>query len=259
MRKEWVMNRRISMIVLLTSFLVMGTAGAALSSGVHQGWNDLLDRFVEGGTVDYQGFKKNEAELDRYLSVLDKTNPESLSEKDQLALYINGYNSYTVKLILDNFKDGKPPRSIRKIGGIFTSPWGISFVRIGGKTYSLDEVEHEIIRPRFKEPRIHFAVNCASISCPPLITVAYEGETIDEQLEKSTRDFLMDRSNNYLDGSTLYLSSIFKWYGEDFQDDPASFVRAHSGGELAEQLSNLAGEVKVKYLDYDWSLNGTTE
>jgi hypothetical protein len=253
------MFRRISLIVLLTLFLLIGTTGAAVSSGLHQGWSELLDRFVEDGTVDYQGFKKNEAELDRYLAILDMTDPETLSESDQLAFYINGYNAYTVKLILDNFKNGMPPLSIRKIGGIFTSPWGISFVRIGGKTYSLDEVEHEIIRPRFGEPRIHFAVNCASKSCPPLITVAYEGETIDEQLEKSTRDFLMNRSHNYLEGSTLYLSSIFKWYGEDFQDDPASFVRAHSGGELAEQLRNLAGEVRVKYLDYDWSLNGTTE
>ena len=253
------MFRRISLIVLLTLFLLIGTTGAAVSSGLHQGWSELLDRFVEDGTVDYQGFKKNETELDRYLSVLDKTDPETLSESDQLAFYINGYNAYTVKLILDNFKNAKPPLSIRKIGGIFTSPWGISFVRIGGKTYSLDEVEHEIIRPRFGEPRIHFAVNCASKSCPPLIKVAYEGETIDEQLEKSTRDFLMNRSHNYLEGSTLYLSSIFKWYGEDFQDDPASFVRAHSGGALAEQLGNQGSEVKVKFLDYDWSLNGKAE
>ena len=249
------MNRTIIVIGWLTCLLLMLKVGTAFSTTMHQGWNDLLGRYVKDGVVDYQGFKQDEAELDRYLALLDKTTPGSLPEKDQLALYINGYNAYTVKLILDNFKDGKPPRSIKKIGGFFSSPWGISFVRIGGRTLSLDEVEHEIIRPQFKEPRIHFAVNCASISCPPLITEAYEAGTIAEQLEKSTRDFLSNRTNNYLDGSTLYLSSIFKWYGEDFQDDPVSFVRAHSSGELEEQLEKLGSDVKIKYLDYDWSLN----
>lgn len=248
------MKNRTTLITVLSLFLLMA-AGETVYGSIHQGWSELLGRHVQDGAVDYQGFKKDEAALDRYLVLLAMTNPADLPEKARLALYINLYNASTVKLILDHFKDGKPPASIKKIGGLFSSPWKLSFVRIGGRVLSLDEVEHGIIRRQFREPRIHFAVNCASRSCPPLLPEAYEGERIDGQLEKSTRNFLADQAQNYLDGSTLYLSAIFKWYGADFGNDPASFVRMHSTGTLKEQLAAIGRDVTVKYLDYDWSLN----
>jgi hypothetical protein len=162
-------------------------------------------------------------------------------------------------LILDNFKDGKPPSSIRRIGGLFSNPWKISFAVLDGKTYSLDNIEHDIIRVRFSEPRIHFAVNCASKSCPILISEAYEGATIDAQLEKSTREFLENPDHNYLDGEALYVSSIFKWYKEDFNDDPLSFFLAHTSTPFQQSLRNKAEQIRIKYLDYDWSLNGSTD
>ena len=109
---------------------------------------------------------------------------------------------------------------------------------------------------RFTEPRIHFAVNCASKSCPVLISEAYEGATLDQQLENSTREFLENKEHNCLVSDTLYVSSIFKWYKEDFNDDPLSFFLAHTSGELQQSLHSKKDQIRVKYLDYDWSLNG---
>lgn len=225
----------------------------------HQQWTDLLQSYVQDGIVDYQGFKEDEKQLDGYLDFLAATDPEQLSADDQLAFYINAYNSYTVKLILDNFKNGKPPESIRKIGGLFASPWKISFAVLGGKTYSLDNIEHDIIRVRFTEPRIHFAVNCASKSCPILISEAYEGATLDAQLQVSTKKFLEDTSHNRLDGEVLYVSSIFKWYKEDFDDGPLAFFLSHTGGAFLDSLQEKKEVIQIKYLDYDWSLNGKTD
>lgn len=240
--------------VLLGVILLMAAA-VMQAAELHQTWAELLQRHVVSGVVDYQGFKTDEKLLDSYLVLLGQTDPASLAPEDQLAYYINAYNSYTIKLILDNFTDGQPPRSIRKIGGLFSNPWKISFARLGGKTYSLDNIEHDIIRPRFQEPRIHFAVNCASKSCPPLISEPYQGSRIDAQLEKSTKEFLHDPENNRLDGNTLHVSPIFKWYSEDFQNDPTSFFIAHTDGVLAENLSRIGADIRIEYLDYDWSLN----
>ncbi len=247
------------MPALWLALLLMVPVVASLKSPLaaqtlHQPWTDLLQQHVLDGRVDYQGFKADEAALDRYLTLLAATNPEQLGEDDRLALYINAYNAYTVKLILQNFKNNQPPVSIRRIGGLFASPWKIAFAVIGGETFSLDNIEHDIIRVEFDEPRIHFAVNCASLSCPPLITEAYRGESLDLQLERSTRDFLENTRHNYYRDGSLYVSSIFKWYREDFNDDPVAFFLLHSPSVLPEAAS--AAEIKVKYLDYDWSLNG---
>ena len=226
---------------------------------LHQQWTDLLHGHVQDGVVDYQGFKQDEKQLNEYLGFLAATDPEQLSADDQLAFYINGYNSYTVKLILDNFKNGKPPESIRKIGGLLTNPWKISFAVLGGNTYSLDNIEHDIIRVRFIEPRIHFAVNCASKSCPILISEAYEGATLAAQLQSSTQRFLEDSNHNRLEGEVLYISPIFKWYKEDFDDDPLTFFLNHTSGAFLGSLQEQKASIRIKYLDYDWSLNGKTD
>ena len=246
------MMKRVSCLVLLLLLLPVPYLSA---EQIHKPWADLLSRHVQDGAVDYHGFKKNEKELDDYLHKLETTDPYRLDENARLAFFINAYNGYTVKLILDNFKDGNPPESIKKIGGLFSSPWDIAFVKINGTTYTLDNIEHDIIRKQFDEPRIHFGVNCASKSCPPLISEPYEGEILDAQLEKSTRDFLADSSKNHLAENTLYISKIFKWYAEDFNDDPIAFFLAHSDEDLQNRLK-LLNKITVKYLDYDWKLNG---
>lgn len=242
--------------LFIVMFVLMGNGSSLSAEEIYQLYEELLRAHVTQGLVDYQGFKKDEQKLDNYLEKLNKTNPELLADKDKLAFYINAYNGYTIKLILDNFKNDEPPVSIKKIGGFFSSPWKISFAHIDGHQYSLDTIEHDIIRKQFDEPRIHFAVNCASRSCPPLIAEPYNGASLEYQLEQSTRNFLADRDMNYLDGDTLYVSSIFKWYSDDFDNDPVSFFLAHTDGGLHEQIKSAGSGLSIEYIDYDWSLNG---
>ncbi|MEN8198475.1 MAG: DUF547 domain-containing protein [Thermodesulfobacteriota bacterium] len=219
-------------------------------------YGELLRQHVKEGQVDYSGLKKKEAQLDTYLEYLAATDPAQMAEEERFAFYINVYNAYTIKLILENFQDGQPPESIKDIGSFFSKPWAIKFVTVGGKTHSLDNIEHDILRPTFKDPRVHFAVNCASKSCPPLIAAPYAGEKLDQQLEANTRTFINNQRENRLEGDTLYASAIFKWFKEDFQNDPVAFFEQYAEGDLKKELTAQKGRIKVRYLDYDWSLNG---
>lgn len=239
-------------LLLIVALLLPATVHA---EGLHVLWDELLRTHVLNGKVDYNGFKTDEVKLDEYLKLLNNTEPNTLHEQERLALYINAYNAYTVKLILDKYKDGNPVKSIKDIGGLFSSPWSIRFVQIGGETLTLDNVEHDIIRPEFKDPRVHFAINCASKSCPPLLSEAYIGEDIDSQLDKSTESFLNDQKNTYLSSNVLYVSKIFDWFSEDFQDDIQGFVMQYALGELSSGIDEAGKRLKIKYLDYDWSLN----
>ncbi len=250
-------NRKKISFCLVTLFLLSlvfaGSSPAALRG--HDLWGELLAEFVGHGTVDYKGLKLKEGKLDVYLTFLDRTNPELLTRNEQIAFYINAYNAYTVKLILENFDGGQPVESIKKIGGFFSGPWDIKFCRIGGKVYSLDNIEHDILRPRYKEPRVHFAVNCASRSCPPLRPIPYKGDSLEEQLTHGTTAFLNDPKRNYYQDGTLYVSKIFKWFGEDFDDEIISFFLQYSQGKLKKELVEQNGKIVFEYLDYDWSLN----
>ena len=125
---------------------------------------ELLAKYVKNGVVNYQGFKEEEDKLDRYLQILEGTNTESLSHNEQFAFYINAYNAWTIKLVLTGYPGIE---SIKDLGGFFTSPWKKSIARIDGKVLTLDQIENDILRPRFADPRVHFAINCASKSCPP--------------------------------------------------------------------------------------------
>ena len=129
-------------------------------------------------------------------------------------------------------------------------------VTINGKKLSLDDIEHNILRPRFKDPRVHFAINCAAKSCPPLASEPFLGATLDSQLDKVTSDFVNAAGSYRLEADTLWVSSIFKWFSGDFNDDPAGFCRTYAKGELKKQLDEKGDRIKVKFLDYDWSLNG---
>ena len=247
-----------SMAFLLISFSFFTTlfTGTVLAEDKTPLYGELLQQYVVNGQVDYTGFKEKEAQLDIYLNYLANTDPAQMSEQDRFAFYINVYNAYTIKLILKNFKDGKPPASIKDTGSFFTKPWSIKFVIVAGETKTLDNIEHNILRPTFKDPRIHFAVNCASKSCPPLISVLYSGATLDQQLNASSTAFINNKQQNRLEGSILYISSIFKWYKEDFQNNPISFFEKYAEGKLKKELISQKGRIKIKYLDYDWSLNG---
>jgi hypothetical protein len=237
-------------LVLMLGMVFPARSGKTFDKGLY---GELLSTYAKVEGVDYKGLKDEEERLDRYLKMLAETDPDALPRNEQFALYINAYNAYTLKLILKNY----PVDSIKDIGGWFSGPWKIRFCKIGGKTLTLDEIEHDILRPRFKDPRVHFAINCASKSCPPLIPKPYEGSTLDQQLDGSTRGFLNNPQRNRLEGDTLYVSKIFKWFADDFKGDVVGFFLKHAEGDMKARLSSPRDRIKIEYLDYDWGLNGT--
>lgn len=227
-------------LILTLSLLVTGMAAGFDHS--HAAFNGLLKQHVRGGLVDYAGLKKNPAALSGYLAetaAVAKGDFKAWSRDQRLAFLINVYNAATLQAILTNY----PLKSIKDING-GKGPWKDANIPLLGKTTSLDAIENEMIRPEFKEPRIHFALVCAAIGCPPLRPEAYVAEKLDAQLADQTKVFLADKGKNRSDGGTLYLSPIFDWYGKDFSGDPAVWVRPWLG----------AGD-RVKFTDYDWSLN----
>ncbi len=215
---------------------------------------ELLGKYVKKGVVNYAGFKKEEAKLDRFLKVLERVDTKKLSSSQQMAFYINVYNAWTIKLILSKYPGVK---SIKEIGGWFSSPWKQEIVRIEGKVYHLDNIEHDILRPRFKDPRVHFAVNCASKGCPPLLSEPYLGARLNQQLNQVTTAFINDPSRTYLKDGTLYVTKIMDWFSRDFNKDPYGFVLKYARGEFKQRLLKAGKGVEVDYLYYDWSLNGS--
>lgn len=236
-------------------------------------WNELLAAHVlsnDGGKsthVDYAGMQRDQDKLQQYLGQLSAvTQPEfeRFTREQQLAFLINAYNAFTIELILTEWPDID---SIRDIGGFWRSPWKREFISLLGESVSLDQIEHEWIRGsgRYQEPRIHFAVNCASIGCPALRSEAYTGERLDEQLEDQTYLFLSDQSRNRLkNNQTLLLSEIFDWYREDFEGGNMGYQRLEDfllnyrdalnmNAAAVQQLS--LGEMDIDFLDYDWRLN----
>lgn len=211
----------------------------------HAAWTALLRRFVHDGAVDYAGFKASEDALDGYLRQLVVVKPEEFERFDrnqQLAFRLNAYNAYAIRMILDHY----PVSSIRKIGLLPGAAFRSSFIPLLGGSRSLNDLEGALREAG--EPRIHFALVCASKSCPELRREAYRGAILDRQLDEVEKGFLHDRGKNRVEGETLYLSSIFKWYRDDF---------ARAAGSLEAYLarSGLRGS-HIDFLDYDWSLNG---
>ncbi|MEX0290614.1 MAG: DUF547 domain-containing protein [Flavobacteriaceae bacterium] len=209
----------------------------------HSSWDMLLKRHVDiHGNVDYKNFHKDKQPLTDYLEYLAQHVPDPISGKNELlAYYINLYNAGTVKLILDNY----PTKSIKDIN----SPWSRKWIKVGDQMLSLGHIEHKILR-KMNEPRIHFAINCASFSCPKLLNIAFTSANTQALLEQASKDFINDPTRNKITKDRLELSNIFKWYKKDFR----------VGGSLRtyiDQFStvNVAPNAKIKYLKYDWSLN----
>ena len=240
---------------LVLFFLLVSLPGPTWSMDKvdHSIFADLLRKYVNNGVVDYRGFKEEEGKLDQYLKVLEQTDVNGLAQDHQFAFYVNAYNASTIKLILTGYPGIE---SIKDLGSLFKSPWKKKFVRIDGNVITLDNIEHDILRARFKDPRVHFAANCAAKSCPPLISKPYDGDILNEQLDRSARNFLSDPEKNRLEGNTLYVSKIFRWYAKDFDKDVVGFFLRFVEGELNDKLLADRDKIKIKYLDYDWSLNG---
>jgi len=229
----------------------------------HSAWNKVLKTYVgvDGATsrVRYAALKERPEDLNAYLATVEKvslTEFSNFSEKQRLAFLINSYNALTVKLILDHY----PVKSIKDIGGIFSSPWKEKFFTLFGEKHRLDDIEHEMIRKKFNEPRIHFALVCASKDCPGLRNEAFVVLRLDEQLENAANSFLRDSKRNSFNAKdgVLSISSIFKWYGEDFSKkfgSVKSFIAPRMAKTPDEEIAIKSDKAKIKYLDYDWSLN----
>lgn len=218
----------------------------------HRDWTELLQLHVDStGWVSYKGFVRDSVKLNAYLTTLSDCPPsDSWTKAEKLAYWINVYNAFTVKLIVDYY----PVASIKVIKkGIpfINSVWEMEFFEIGGKSFDLSTVEHKILRKEFDEPRIHFAIVCASKSCPRLLNEAYEADKVEEQLTLQAKNFINDKTKNKIEKKQLGLSSIFKWFKGDFTQNQSlkEFIEPYSE-------SVFQSSAKVKYLDYDWSLNG---
>lgn len=238
----------------------------------HSAWDALLKTNVVSITdghstqVDYAGFARDRAKLKGYLSsvgAVSRSTFDAWPKPDRLAFLINAYNAWTVEYILTKYPDIK---SIKDLGSLLQSPWKKKFIPLFGQTVALDDIEHGMIRVAdvYAEPRIHFAVNCAAVGCPALRTEAFTGEKLTQQLDDSARDFLADRSRNRLANGKLELSSIFKWYREDFERGWGGYKSLFQFlGDYSSALNLSAADkdklqgksLPLSFLDYDWKLN----
>ncbi|RZS99768.1 DUF547 domain-containing protein [Aquimarina brevivitae] len=212
----------------------------------HSTWDQaVLLNVSEDGNVNYDGFMRDSSLLYRYFQELSENAPdETWSRNEKLAYWINAYNAYTVKLIIDSY----PVKSIKDL----KDPWDKEFFKIDGEWYSLNDLEHKILR-KFGDPRIHFAINCASISCPVVWNRAYTGENLQRALDRQTEKFINDPKRNIITPNVIVLSKIFKWYRRDFKvngGDVEDFINRYAKIRITDQDSK-------GYKEYNWNLNET--
>jgi hypothetical protein len=213
-------------------------------------YDALLKKYVVDGSVRYGAWKGNAddmAAIEKVTTAIGNESPKGLSRDEQLAFYINAYNAWTIKLVLDRY----PLKSVRDhspLFGMFTQ----KNIRLGGTKMSLNHLEKQLILKQFKDSRVHFAVNCASKSCPPLNTKAYDAETLNKELNERTKAFTLDSLGvqESKDGKKVKVSSIFKWYDDDFKGEGGAveFINKNRGDALPS-------DAKVEYQEYDWTLN----
>ena len=236
-------------------FLALHTMGQSKVS--HQLFSEVLTEFVnEDGWVDYVGLSGNRGKLDNYLKLLKLAHPEDTwSREEQLAYWVNAYNAFTLDLVLENY----PLESIKDIGSwiqipFINTPWDIKFIEIGDKVYDLNNIEHDILRKEFDEPRIHFAIVCASYSCPRLRRQAYTAEGLERQLATAAKDFLNDPTKNTIDPENPEISKIFSWFGGDFKKGQSliDFLNQYTKVRIKEGAD-------ISFRDYDWSLNDQSQ
>jgi len=268
----------------LTAAVWVGTSGRAAAQGIdHAGFDSVLTHFVRDGRVDYAALRIGRAELDEYIAQVAAVNADEFavwSETDQIAYLLNAYNAYVLETIIDNYpikaagffkklvspkRFSFPDNSIRQIDGVFD---GILH-QVAGTEMTLDDIEHNTLRAKYNEPRIHFALVCAAVSCPPLREEAFRGELLDEQLDSQGKIFLNDpRLNRFgIDRGEVHLSKLFDWFGDDFRqfasgtgyqrDEKVNGVLTFVSRYLVDRVASFleTGDYKVDFLSYDWTLN----
>lgn len=249
-------------VLIISSLLITVIITQASSAQTHQTFTDILKKYVINGLVDYKNLK-NDYQLDKYLSQLSDTNPDKLSRNEKLAFWINAYNAFTLQVVRDNY----PIESITDLhtGGkiigylLGKTVWDKQFITINNKKYSLNDIEHNILR-KMNEPRIHFAVVCASISCPELLNGAFEADKIETQLQEQTAKFLNDKTRNHFDikNRKAHISEIFNWFGEDFgksDENILRFISKFVPDSISKDIRSNVSNWSISFNDYDWGLN----
>ena len=242
-QKRFSMHLKTWLVTVIFCLSITGIYSQTPPKDLHQNWNTLLTTYVDKqGNVDYKNLKGCAPKIDAYLAKLSANAPNAhWTKNEKLAFYINLYNAGTVKLILDHY----PLKSIKDI----SKPWDRDWLKVGNQTLSLGDIEHKILR-KMKEPRIHFAINCASYSCPALKNEAFIAVTMEKQLEETAYSFINDSKRNKISAEKIELSEIFKWFKKDFTTKGSllDFINPYT-------TTTLTNKTKVSYLDYNWSLN----
>ena len=231
---------------IYTPFKEDKTTSSVKVKGIdHSAFDALLTSYVSSsGKVDYQAIKDKVIILDKYLDYLSQNVPKSSASKNEkLAFWINAYNANTIKLLVDNY----PVESIMDLygGKVFDNKW----LSIGDEKLSLNDIENNKIRAKFNEPRIHFAVNCAAKSCPPILNRAWTADNIQAYLEARAKTFINNSAYNKLSVGSVQISKIFEWYAKDFPEDIVSYLNKYSN-------TQIDADAQVSYIEYDWTLNG---
>jgi hypothetical protein len=266
-------DRRHLLLTLAAAALARPAAAQAFDHG-HAAWTALLKKHVvvqrggQASQVRYAGFAADRAALKAYLDTLSAVGEAAFAgygKAQQMAFLINAYNAFTVELILTRWPKLS---SIKDLGSFLQSPWKPKWVPLLGTQVSLDDIEHEMLRKRgrYDDPRVHFAVNCASIGCPALREEAFDAARLDSQLDEQAQRFMSDRSRNRYNTARgrLEVSKVFDWFGEDFRlghrgiDSLQAFM-ARYADQLADAPADRdrvrAGRADIGFLDYDWKLN----
>jgi len=262
--------KKLLVLFLLLAGLLLGASAWAEIDHNYSAWDGLVKKHVKWlpdnkqSRVDYASFKADRAELKKVLdsfSALPKSEFDAWTKPQQMSFLINAYNAFTVELILTKYPDLK---SIKDLGSFVQSPWKKKFFKLLGEERHLDWIEHEQLRPNYADPRVHAAVNCASIGCPALRNEAFTAARLEAQLDDGMLRFMGDRTRNRVSDGKLEVSSIFKWFREDFEKGQKGFARvedvfakyaAQLSDDPAEQGRLQARTLAVNHLDYDWSLN----
>ena len=231
------------MRILICLFIFLSGKTAVVAQPDFKSWDTFLKKYVSvSGDVDYKSIKANKKELEAITKAFSETSVlTSWSKNDQLAFWINAYNVFTIDLVVNHH----PIKSIQNLDGGKT--WDVKRIAIGDKKYSLNNIENDIIRPQFKDARIHFAVNCAAKSCPPILNSAFFGKTLDEQLDAVTKKFISNTKYQNITPGKMTLSKIFDWYKVDF-GDIFTFINKYNAIKVNKNTA-------IVYKDYDWSLN----
>ncbi len=266
-------------VALVTCSLAAVPAGSGrVGAGFDHAYADygaILAAHVAGDRVNYAALAAGRSSFDRVVASfasVTRTDEAGWARPERMAYWINAYNLFTLKAIIDHypirgsFFSRHPRNSIRQISGVWTAlTWNA-----GGRQLTLDDIEHRLLRPEFQDPRVHFAINCASVGCPPLASEPYRAGQLEAQLDKAAVRYLSGPTGLVVDGTTLRLSSIFKWYGSDFDarftaSGPAGWTGTDRallgmvktyGPAAARTLAEQPG-TRLAYLDYDWTLNDT--